>query len=116
MDRGLPVMFMLVILGGLAAAFLFGSHWLVRKLFYQLGGSAESASRLTAALQQTLHVLVWIAFPLAWAWVGAHELGYATAAYYLGYLAGAAFLTAAVVFALFVLVLWFFVEEDDRAA
>jgi hypothetical protein len=106
-------MFMLAFAGGAIALVLFTSQWLLRRLFYRLGGSSAAASRVTAAFQQTLHVLIWIAFPLGWCWVGAHELGYATAEHYLGYLAGAAFVTAAVVFGLMMLVLWLFVEEDE---
>lgn len=107
-------MLILALAGGAIALVLFTTQWLLRRLFYRLGGSSAAASRASATLQQTVLVLIWIGFPLAFAWLGAHELGYATAEHYLGYLAGAVFATAAVVFGLMMLVLWLFVEEDDR--
>lgn len=115
MDRPLPLMFMLALAGGVIALVLFTSRWLLRRLFHRLGGNAPAVARLTATFQRTIQVLIgWIGFPLAFAWVGAQELGYATTERYLGYLAGAVFAAAAVVFGLMLLVIWLFVEEDDR--
>lgn len=114
MDSPLPLMFVLAVAGGVIALVLFTSQWLLRRLFYRLGGSAPAVARLTVAFQHTIQVLMWIGFPLAFAWVGAHELGYATTEHYLGYVTGAVFVSAAVVFGLMILAIWLFVEEDDR--
>src|SRR5438445_7719773 len=112
MDKWL-FMFMLALAGGVIALVLFTSRWLLRRLFYRLGGNAPAVARLTGTFQHSIQVLISIGFSLAFVWVGAHELGYTTTEQYLGYLAGAVFVSAAVVFGLMLLVIWLFADEED---
>jgi len=108
-----PFILALSFAGGVIALVLFGFRALLRRLFYRLGGSVAAVKRLAAVFEQTFQVLIWIGFPLAFAWLGANALGYATAASYLAYLTGAVFASAAVVLGLTLLMLWLFVGEDS---